>query len=125
MEDFNLVLRGLINNDSELENIEIPENLKNEFNKTAENYLQKDLVLEAIKTFAITKNSPKLNEVGEFCIANTRLELALKSFYYSKNKEGLSKTGMGFIAQGDVNNALIAFKLAENKEMIEFITKNF
>lgn len=122
MEDFNLVLRGLINED--IKSIEVPENLKKEFEATGENYLRKDLILEAIKTFAITKNKEKLIKIGDHCINRKNLGLALKAFYYAQDKDGLSKTGMEFMKQGEIKKAFEVFKIAENKEMIEFLAEN-
>lgn len=125
MEDFNLVLRDLISKDIEKIKIQIPESLKTEFETTAENYLKKDLIFEAIKVFAITKNADRLKNIGEECITKNKPELAFKAFYFAKDKEGLSKAGMEFIKSAETNKALQAFILSENKEMIEFITKNF
>lgn len=124
MEDFSLVLKELVNKDIEKLNLNIPESITLEFEKTADNYLAKDRVLEAIKVFAITKNTKRLVEVGNNCI-KTNPELAFKAFYYSKDKEGLSRTGEEFLKQGDIGRAFQAFKFAENKEMTEFLLKNF
>jgi len=125
MEDFNLVLRELINKDIEKINLDLPQDIIIEFEKTADNYLNKYMTLEAIKVFAITNNVDKLNIIGNDCILKDKPDLALKAFYYSKNKGGLSKTGMEFLKLGEIENGLIAFKLANDQEMIDFITKNF
>lgn len=125
MEDYTLILRELMKKDIEKINFSVTEEVKKEFEKTAENYLIKDMILEAIKTFALTKNIEKLTKIGNDCIKNKKIELALKAFYYAKNKEGLNKTGEEFLKQGEINNALFAFKFAENKEMTEFLSKNF
>lgn len=125
MEDYTLILRELIKKDTEKVNFSVTEEVKKEFEKTAENYLTKDMTLEAIKTFALTKNTEKLNNIGNDCIKNKKIDLALRAFCYSKNKEGLNKTGEEFLKQGEINNALLAFKFAENKEMVEFLSINF
>ena len=125
MEDFNLVVRELINQNQDIKKISIPKELIPEFETTAENYLTKESFLEAIKVFAITKNKDKLNQIGKTCLEDKKPEMAFKAFYYSQNKEGLSKTGDEFLKQGEINNALESFQLAENKEMIEFLVQNF
>lgn len=124
MEDFSLVLKELVNKDIDKINMNIPEKIVLGFEKTADNYLAKDRILEAIKVFAITKNTKKLIEIGNNCL-KSKPELAFKAFYYSKDKEGLSKAGEEFLKQGDMKSAFQAFKLAENKEMTEFLLKNF
>ncbi len=125
MEDFTLVLRELINKDVEKIKIDLPETAKLEFEKTAENFLNKDLTLEAIKVFALTKNMKRLDEIGFDCIKNAKPGLSFKAFYFSGNKEGLNKTGEEFLKQGEIENALSSFRLAENNEMVEFLVKNF
>lgn len=125
MEDFNLVLRDLVEKDIPRLKQNLPESLKLNFEVTANNYLAKDQVLEAIKAFAITDNKEKLNEIGFNCIKKGQRELAFKAFCYSENKEGLSAVGIEFMKQGEVTKATEAFKLAENKEMVSFFTENF
>lgn len=125
MEDFNLVLRDLVEKDIPKLRQNLPENLKKNFEITANNYLKKDQVLEAIKAFAIINNKEKLNEIGFSCIKKGQRELAFKAFCYSENKEGLSTAGIEFMKQGEINKASEAFKLADNREMIAFFTENF
>lgn len=125
MEDFTLILQELVNKDPEKLNINLPENIVLEFEKTADNFLTKDRILEAIKVFAITKNIKKLSEIGNICLKDSKLEFAFKAFYYSKDKGGLNKVGEEFLKQSEIENAFQAFKLADNKEMTEFIIKNF
>ena len=125
MEDFTIILRELIQKEIGLLDIKVPESAKLEFEKTAENFFGKEMFLESIKVFAITKNEKRLNEIGNFCLDKNRLEYAFKAFYFTKNREGLDKTGMKFIKQADIKNAYSCFKLSENQEMISFIETNF
>lgn len=123
MEDFNLVLRELVKKPET--SIEIPENLKKEFETTAQKYIEKDMFLEAIKAFALTKNESKLIELGNLCLTKNKPELSFKAFYFAKNKEGMSEAGMMFLNQEEPRKALECFKAADNQEMIEFVEKNF
>ncbi|HLC86159.1 MAG TPA: hypothetical protein VJG30_02655 [Candidatus Nanoarchaeia archaeon] len=125
MEDYTLILKDLLKKDlSEIQTQGLSENLKKEFEKTAENFIQKEFYEDAIKTFAITKNFERLEKLGNELILKNKLNYALKSFLYSKNKEGLDKVGMALISNGDVKEAYLAFKNSDNIEMIKFIEKN-
>src|SRR3989338_717471 len=125
MEDYTLILKDLLKKDlSEIQTQGLSENLKKEFEKTAENFIQKEFYEDAIKTFAITKNFERLEKLGNELILKNKLNYALKSFLYSKNKECLDKVGMALISNGDVKEAYLAFKNSDNIEMIKFIEKN-
>ncbi len=125
MQDFNLVLRELINRDVEKEPVEIPFSLVEKFEQTADNFFEKDFILEAIKAFALTKNKNKLIQIGNNCISRDKKEFAFQAFYFAKDVQGLDKVGNEFLKNGEVEKALMSFKLADNKEMVEFIESNF
>jgi hypothetical protein len=123
MEDFNLILHSIIEQNNE--NIKIPEELKPRFEETAENYIKKDMILEAIKVFILTKNENKLIELGKLSLSKGENYNAFKAFQSIKNIEGLNKVADEFLKQGETNNALVAFKGADNQEMIKFLEENF
>ena len=125
MEDFSLILKEILKKDIEKIKIDLSPSLKEEFEKTAEAYIKRGLVLEAIKTLALTKNSEKLIQVGQKCLTNSEVDFAFKAFYFAKDKEGLSKAGEEYLRKAEIQNALLSFKLAENKEMTDFIEQNF
>ena len=125
MEDFSLVLKEILKKDVEKIKIELSPHLKEEFEKTAEAYIRRGLVLEAIKTLALTKSTEKLIKIGKNCLATSEVDFAFKAFYFAKDKEGLNKTGIEYLRKAEIQNALLSFKLAENTEMIDFIETNF
>src|SRR3989344_7793389 len=113
MEDFSLVLKEVIKKDVEKINIELSESLKEEFDKTAENYLKRGLVSDAMKVFYLTKNTEKLIKIGNECLKRKELDSAFQAFYLAKNREGLDKTGTAFMANGEIKNELASFRFAE------------
>ncbi len=124
MEDFSLVLNRLVDKDPEKIKITISENIKKEFEKTACNYLERGMIEEAVKVFAMTGNVERLRKIGEFCISKKQLDFAFKAFYFAKDKTGLDKVGEAFMRNGEIKNAFVSFQLAENKEMVDFLRKN-
>ena len=123
MEDFNLVIKELINKN--IEEVDLPENLRENFEKTAEKYIKDGNLLEAIKVFTLTKNKEKLIHTSNLCLKENKPYEALQGFLYSKDIEKLNKIGFIMLQLSDIKSALIAFKKADNQEMVEFITKNF
>ena len=125
MEDFNLILRELMKKD-DIEKINIPlsENLKKEFETTAERYIKNGNLLDAIKVFALIKNKEKLISTSELCLKDNSPYESLQGFLYANSPEHLNKIGFVMMQIPDVNNALIAFKKAKNFEMINFIELN-
>ncbi len=123
MEDFNLVIKELISKD--IAEVSLPDNLKEDFEKTAEKYIQDGNLLEAIKVFALTKNDQKLIHTSNLCLKENKPYEALQGFLYSQDIEHINKIGFIMLQIPDVRSALIAFKKSNNQEMIEFITKNF
>ena len=115
MEDFNLVVKELINKN--IEEINLPENMREEFEKTAERYVKNGNYLDAIKVFVLTKNN--------LCLKENKPYDAFHGFYYSNDTENLNKMGFILLQIPDIETAFKAFKKAENKEMIDFIEKNF
>lgn len=125
MEDYTLILKDLLKKDlSEIQTQGLSENLKKEFEKTAENFIQKEFYEDAIKVFAITKNKERLKRLGEELLQKNKLVYSLKAFLNSENKDGLNKIGMTLMSNGDVKEAYMAFKHSENTEMIRFIEEN-
>jgi len=123
MEDFNLILKELIKREEF--NSNITDSLKQEFEKTAESYVQKGNLLDATKVFAITKNKEKLIQVAELCLKENKPYDAYSGFYYADDAEGLNKLGYIFLNLPDLNAALKCFKKSNNSEMILFIESNF
>ncbi len=125
MEDFSLVLNKLVDKNPENIRVNLSEGLKKEFEKTAFNYLERGMIEEAVKVFAMTKNIERLRKIGEFCISKRNLKCAFMAFYYAKDINGLNKTGEEYMKNAEIKNALLSFQLAENKEMVKFLEKNF
>ncbi|MBI2148706.1 hypothetical protein HYU23_03420 [Candidatus Woesearchaeota archaeon] len=123
MEDFNLVIKELINKN--IEDISLPEHMRKEFEKTAERYIKNGNHLDAIKVFAITKNKDKLIETANICLKEEKPYEAFHGFYYAGDSENLNKIGFVLLQIPDIKTAFKAFEKAKNKEMIEFIMKNF
>ena len=123
MEDFNLILKDLINKD--IEKIVVPEKIRSEFDSTAERYIKDGNFMDAIKVFALTRNKEKLVHTANFCIKENKPYEAFYGFYYAEDIEGLNKIGFILLQIPDIEAAFKAFKKANNKEMIEFLTKNF
>lgn len=126
MEDYTLFLKSLLK--KELKDIEteaLSENLKKEFDKTAENMLLKEFYDEAIKTLALTKNYERLKTLGYELIKIRKLGHAYNCFKYANDKEGMNKVGEAYLSNAEVENAYSSFKFAENWEMRAFIEENF
>ena len=119
MEDFNLVVKELINKN--IEEINLPENMREEFEKTAERYVKNGNYLDAIKVFVLTKNKEKLIETANLCLKENKPYDAFHGFYYSNDTENLNKMGFILLQIPDIETAFKAFKKAENKKMIDFI----
>ncbi len=124
MEDFNLILKELIKKDIEKVNIPLSDNLKNEFESTAERYIKNGNLLDAIKVFVLTKNKDKLITTAKLCLKDNKPYEALQGFLYSDSVEYLNKIGNIMMQIPDVSNALIAFRKAKNFEMVNFIELN-
>lgn len=125
MEDFNLIIKDLISKDLDSLKLEIPESLKMEFEKTADNYIKNGNLLEAIKVFVITKNKQRLIQTANLCLKENKPYDALCGFYYSEDVESLNKVGFILLQIPDVESAFKAFKKANNREMIDFLKTNF
>src|SRR3989344_7031249 len=119
MENFNLILKKLIKK-KEI-NINISEDLRKEFEITAETYINSGNLLDAIKVFAITQNKQKLTEIAEICLKNNKPYEAFHGFYYADDKANLNKIGFIFLGLPDAKLALESFKKADNHEMISFL----
>ena len=122
MKDFNLVLKELIKKEDI--NITISDDLKKEFELTAQRYIKNENLLDAIKVFAITKNKQKLIETADLCLKNNKFYEALYGYCYADDKENLNKVGFIFLNLPDIKAALNSFKKAENKEMVLFLELN-
>ncbi|MBS3174655.1 hypothetical protein J4440_02135 [Candidatus Woesearchaeota archaeon] len=125
MDDFNLILKDLISRDLDSLNVSsLTDNMKLEFEKTAETYIKNKNYLDAIKVFVITGNKNRLILTGNMCLNENRHYEAFYAFYYSESKNELNKIGERLLQIPDVKTALKAFKKAENSEMTSFIEAN-
>ena len=122
MEDFNLIVKELISKETE---VRIPETLIPKLEETAENYLKKEQIIDAIKVFILTKNKKKLITLGKKAIEETKLEVAFLALKNTENLEEINNLANAFMKQNQLKLALECFKLAQNKEMIEFLVENF
>ena len=123
MEDFNLVIKDLINKNTK--EITVPEEIKHEFEKTADHYIQNGNFLDAMKVFALTKNKEKLIKTAELSLKENKPYDAFYGFYYADDVEQLNKVGFILLQIPDIETALKAFRKSNNQEMINFIVKNF
>jgi hypothetical protein len=122
MEDFNLVLKELISKDL---NIDVPDSMKIQFDKTADNYVKTGNLLDAIKVFTLTRNKTKLMETANLCLKENKPYEAYYGFYAANDPENLNKVGYILLKIPDVSMALRAFRQANNQEMILFLSENF
>ena len=126
MEDYTLFLKSLLKKDmKDIETEALSENLKKEFDKTAENMLLKEFYEEAIKTLYLTKNFERLKKLGHELISKNKLGHAYNCFKYANDKQGMDKVGEAYMRNAEVDNAYSAYKFSENTEMISFLEENF
>ena len=126
MEDFNLVLQNLISKDlSGLHTELLSDNLKIEFDKTADVYAKNKNFRNAIKAYAITGNKEKLISTGLKCLEENLPYDAFLSFFYADKPDYLNKIGFILLKIPDVHTSLEAFRKGGNNEMISFIESNF
>jgi len=124
--DYTLFVKALLKKDLETLNIDaFSQNQKQEIEKCANIFFERNMIMESLQTFFLLKQTNKLNELGNLLLKNKQNEFAYEAFKLSKNQENLTKVGEAFLSNAEIEKAYLAFKLANNAQMIEFIETNF
>lgn len=124
--NYTLFVKALLKKD--LETLDISPfsiNQKQEIEKVANIFFERNMILESLQTFYLLRNTNKLIELGNFLLKNKQNEFAFEAFRYAKSQEDLSKVGEAFLSNAEIEKAHTAFKLSNNSQMIEFIETNF
>lgn len=124
--NYSLFVKALLKKDLETLDISpFSQSQKQEIEKVANIFFERNMILESIQTFYLLKNTNKLIALGNLLLKNKQNEFAFEAFRYAKSQEGLSKVGDAFLSNAEIEKAYAAFKLANNTQMSEFIETNF
>ena len=125
-QDYTLFVKALLKKDIEKLDISpFSDYQKKEIKKVANNFLDRNLILESIQTFYLLREFDELNKIGNKLLMYKQNEFAFEAFRLSKSIEGLNKVGEAFLSNGEIKKAHFSFKLAGKEQMISFIELNF
>lgn len=124
--DYVIFVKALLKKDiTKLDISQFSQEQKQEIEKVADIFFERDMFMESLQTFYLLKNTDKLNELGNLLLKNKQNEFAFEAFRLANNQENLSKVGDAFLTNAEIEKAYECFKLANNIQMLKFIELNF
>ncbi|MFH1065279.1 MAG: hypothetical protein V1734_02125 [Nanoarchaeota archaeon] len=88
-------------------------------------FLKEGRFYEAVKAVSMAENSPRLVEMGDEFMRQSKFENAVLCFIPTKDKIRIEKAAVECAKQGNVRLAYYAYIASENAEMAAFLKENF